>query len=115
MINIYNSLTKQKEELVPFNSPNIRMYMCGPTEYDYFNIGNACSFIKSDIVRRYLNNIIFKPTEIFEYLSSIMTLEYEDIIFTGTTQGVSKVNKGEKIFASFADLIFMNCSVELYN
>jgi len=54
MIKIYNTLTKQKEELVPLNPPNIRMYMCGPTVYDYFHIGNARSFIMSDIVRRYL-------------------------------------------------------------
>jgi cysteinyl-tRNA synthetase len=54
MIKIYNTLSKQKEELVPLNPPNIRMYMCGPTVYDYFHIGNARSFIMSDIVRRYL-------------------------------------------------------------
>ncbi|MCX7611340.1 MAG: cysteine--tRNA ligase [Ignavibacterium sp.] len=54
MIKIYNTLTKQKEELIPLNPPNIRMYMCGPTVYDYFHIGNARSFIMSDIVRRYL-------------------------------------------------------------
>lgn len=54
MIKIYNTLTKQKEELVPLNFPNIKMYMCGPTVYDYFHIGNARSFIMSDIIRRYL-------------------------------------------------------------
>jgi cysteinyl-tRNA synthetase len=63
MIKIYNTLTKQKEELIPLNPPNIKMYMCGPTVYDYFHIGNARSFIMSDIVRRYLeykgNNVSF--------------------------------------------------------
>lgn len=54
MVKIYNTLTKQKEELIPLNPPNIRMYMCGPTVYDYFHIGNARSFVMSDIVRRYL-------------------------------------------------------------
>jgi cysteinyl-tRNA synthetase len=54
MIKIYNTLTKQKEELIPLNPPSVRMYMCGPTVYDYFHIGNARSFIMSDIVRRYL-------------------------------------------------------------
>lgn len=58
-----------------------------------------------------LDKMIFKPAEIVEYLSSIMTLEYGDIIFTGTPQGVSKVNQGDRLFASFADLIFLNCSV----
>ncbi|MGQ9799041.1 MAG: cysteine--tRNA ligase [Ignavibacterium sp.] len=54
MLKIYNTLTKQKEEFVPLNPPLVRMYMCGPTVYDYFHIGNARSFIMSDIVRRYL-------------------------------------------------------------
>lgn len=54
MLKIYNTLTKQKEEFVPINPPLVKMYMCGPTVYDYFHIGNARSFIMSDIVRRYL-------------------------------------------------------------
>ncbi|MCJ7553274.1 MAG: class I tRNA ligase family protein, partial [Ignavibacteriaceae bacterium] len=54
MLSIYNTLTKKKEELIPLNPPNIRMYMCGPTVYDYFHIGNARSFIMADILRRYL-------------------------------------------------------------
>lgn len=54
MLKIYNTLTKQKEEFFPFNPPMVKMYMCGPTVYDYFHIGNARSFILSDIVRRYL-------------------------------------------------------------
>ncbi|MCW8849347.1 MAG: cysteine--tRNA ligase [Melioribacteraceae bacterium] len=51
---IYNTLTKKKEEFVPINPPNVTMYVCGPTIYDYFHIGNARSFVMSDIVRRYL-------------------------------------------------------------
>lgn len=51
---IYNTLTKKKEEFIPKNSPNVTMYVCGPTIYDYFHIGNARSFVMSDIVRRYL-------------------------------------------------------------
>lgn len=51
---IYNTLTKKKEEFIPQNPPNVTMYVCGPTIYDYFHIGNARSFIMSDIVRRYL-------------------------------------------------------------
>ncbi len=54
MIRIYNTLTKQTEEFIPLNPPKVKMYMCGPTVYDYFHIGNARSFIMSDIVRRYL-------------------------------------------------------------
>jgi len=51
---IYNTLTKKKEEFKPLNPPNVNMYVCGPTVYDYFHIGNARSFIMADIIRKYL-------------------------------------------------------------
>lgn len=59
-----------------------------------------------------LQKMIFKPAEIVEYLTSIFTLEYGDIIFTGTPQGVSKVNKGDKLFAKLDDLLELYCSVK---
>jgi cysteinyl-tRNA synthetase len=51
---IYNTLTKKKEEFKPINPPNVKMYVCGPTVYDYFHIGNARSFVMADIIRKYL-------------------------------------------------------------
>ncbi len=54
MLKLYNTLTKQAEEFVPLNPPNVGMYICGPTVYDYFHIGNARTFIMADIIRRYL-------------------------------------------------------------
>lgn len=51
---IYNTLTKQKEEFKPINPPDVKMYVCGPTVYDFFHIGNARSFVMSDIIRKYL-------------------------------------------------------------
>ena len=54
MIQIYNTLTKKKEEFKPINPPNVNMYVCGPTVYDFFHIGNSRTFIMTDIIRRYL-------------------------------------------------------------
>lgn len=54
MLKLYNTLTKQVEEFVPLNPPYVGMYICGPTVYDYFHIGNARTFIMADIIRRYL-------------------------------------------------------------
>jgi cysteinyl-tRNA synthetase len=54
MLQIYNTLTKRKEEFKPINPPEVKMYTCGPTVYDYFHIGNARSFIMADIIRKYL-------------------------------------------------------------
>jgi cysteinyl-tRNA synthetase len=54
MLSIYNTLTKKKEIFEPINPPDVGMYICGPTVYDYFHIGNARSFVMADVVRRYL-------------------------------------------------------------
>ena len=62
MLCIYNTLTKKKEEFKPINPPNVKMYVCGPTVYDYFHIGNARSFIMADIIRRYLDYKGYKVT-----------------------------------------------------
>ncbi len=53
-IQIYNTLSGKKEELIPIEPGKVRMYLCGPTVYDYFHIGNARPFILYDIFRRYL-------------------------------------------------------------
>ena len=51
---IYNTMTRKKEELVPLVPDEISMYVCGPTVYNYFHIGNARPFIMFDLLRRYL-------------------------------------------------------------
>ena len=51
---LYNSMTRQKEEFVPIEPGKVKMYSCGPTVYNFFNIGNARPFIIFDILRRYL-------------------------------------------------------------
>ena len=51
---IYNTMTRKKEELIPLVPGEIRMYSCGPTVYNFFHIGNARPFIVFDTLRRYL-------------------------------------------------------------
>ena len=53
-VQIYNTLTRQKEEFVPLNPERVGFYACGPTVYNYFHIGNARAFIVFDVIRRYL-------------------------------------------------------------
>lgn len=53
MIQLYNTLTKQKEEFKPQVPGQVLMYVCGPTVYNYIHIGNARSAIAFDTVRRY--------------------------------------------------------------
>lgn len=51
---VYNTLTRQKEEFVPIEEGKVRMYVCGPTVYNLFHIGNARTFIIFDTIRKYL-------------------------------------------------------------
>ena len=51
---IYNSMTRKKEEFKPIHEGKVGIYACGPTVYNYFHIGNARPFIIFDVLRRYL-------------------------------------------------------------
>ena len=50
---VFNTLTKKKEEFIPLEEGKVRMYVCGPTVYNYIHIGNARPMIVFDTVRRY--------------------------------------------------------------
>lgn len=51
---IYNTYNNRKEEFVPLKAGEVNMYVCGPTVYNYFHIGNARPFVVFDTMRRYL-------------------------------------------------------------
>lgn len=53
-IQLYNTLTRKKEQFVPITEGKVKMYVCGPTVYNYIHIGNARPVIVFDTVRRYL-------------------------------------------------------------
>ncbi|WP_055071708.1 cysteine--tRNA ligase [Clostridium massiliamazoniense] len=59
---IYNTLTRQKEEFKPITPGEVKMYVCGPTVYNYFHIGNGRTFIAFDTIRRYLEYRGYKVT-----------------------------------------------------
>ena len=50
---IYNTMSKRKEEFVPLEEGKVKMYVCGPTVYNFIHIGNARPMIVFDTVRRY--------------------------------------------------------------
>lgn len=54
MLQLYNTLTNQKERFEPLNPGKVTMYVCGPTVYNYIHIGNARSAVAFDTIRRYL-------------------------------------------------------------
>src|SRR5271155_4311441 len=56
-VRLFNSLTKTKEDFVPLDPKNVRMYVCGPTVYDFAHIGNARPVIVFDVLFRLLRHI----------------------------------------------------------
>lgn len=57
---IYNSLNREKELFEPINSPNVGLYVCGPTVYSDVHLGNCRTFITFDMVFRYLSHLGYK-------------------------------------------------------
>ena len=58
----YNDLSRKKEPFVPVQSPKVGIYVCGPTVYDFFHIGNSRPFTVFDVLRRYLRNQGYQVT-----------------------------------------------------
>ena len=56
-LRLYNTLTRTKEDFVPIDAANVRMYACGPTVYDYAHIGNARPVIVFDVLVRRLRHL----------------------------------------------------------
>lgn len=53
-LKVYNTLTKRKEDFVPASPHQVRMYVCGPTTYNFIHLGNARALVVFDTIRRYL-------------------------------------------------------------
>lgn len=70
-IKLYNTLTRQKETFVPLEENKVKMYVCGPTVYNYIHIGNARPAIVFDTVRRYLE---FRGYDV-EYVSNFTDVD----------------------------------------
>jgi cysteinyl-tRNA synthetase len=62
MLKIYNSLAREKQEFVPIEAGQVRMYVCGVTVYDYCHLGHARFLIAFDVVRRWLRALGYRVT-----------------------------------------------------
>jgi cysteinyl-tRNA synthetase len=62
MLKIHNSLTGRKEQFKPLRPNEVRMYVCGMTNYDYIHVGHARMLTVFDLVQRYLRSLGFKVT-----------------------------------------------------
>jgi cysteinyl-tRNA synthetase len=59
-LQLYNTLTRKKENFEPLNGPNVGMYVCGPTVYSDVHLGNCRTFISFDLIFRYLKYLGYK-------------------------------------------------------
>ena len=81
---IYNTLSKRKEEFVPVEEGKVKMYVCGPTVYNFIHIGNARPMIVFDTVRRYFE---YKGYDV-NYVSNFTDVD-DKIIKAAIEEGVS--------------------------
>ena len=101
---IYNTYTRTKEDFVPIEAGNVRMYVCGPTVYDYIHIGNARPVIFFDVVRRYFES----QGLAVDYVSNITDVD-DKIINKAAALGVSEQEISEKYLAQYlADCASLN-------
>src|SRR6266568_1136947 len=63
---LFNSLSRQVEEVVPLEDRHVRMYTCGPTVCRYMHLGNLRTFMLADLIRRALEYEGLQPLEIAE-------------------------------------------------
>ena len=89
---IYNTLTKKKEEFIPLEEGKVKMYVCGPTVYNFIHIGNARPMIVFDTVRRYME---YKGYEV-NYVSNFTDVD-DKIIAKAVEEGVS----AEEIYSRY--------------
>ena len=80
---IYNTLTKRKEDFVPLEEGKVKMYVCGPTVYNFIHIGNARPMIVFDTVRRYME---YKGYDV-NYVSNFTDVD-DKIIAKAVEEGV---------------------------
>jgi cysteinyl-tRNA synthetase len=81
---IYNTLTRQVEEFKPIKDNEVNMYVCGPTAYNYFHVGNARPFIVFDTFRNYLKYKGYKV----KFVQNITDIE-DKIIKKAAEEGIT--------------------------
>lgn len=91
---LYNTLSKQKEEFVPLEAGKVKMYVCGPTVYNFIHIGNARPMIVFDSVRRYME---YKGLEV-NFVSNFTDVD-DKIIAKAVEEGVSSDEVSQRYIA----------------
>ncbi len=93
---VYNTLTNRKEEFVPIEPGKVKMYVCGPTVYNYFHIGNARPFVVFDTLRRYFR---FRGYEV-KFVQNFTDVD-DKIINRAKEEGITAPEVSEKYIKEY--------------
>ncbi len=93
---IYNTLTRKKEPFKTIEENKVKMYVCGPTVYDFFHIGNARSFVMADTIRKALE---FKGYDV-KFVMNLTDID-DKIINRANKEGTSAKDVAEKYSKAF--------------
>ena len=95
-LKLYNTLTGKKENFVPLDGKKVGMYVCGPTVYNFFHIGNARPFLIFEVLRRYLK---FKHYAV-KYISNFTDID-DKVINKANEMGVSFSEVAERYIQEY--------------
>jgi cysteinyl-tRNA synthetase len=93
---IYNTMRRRKEEFVPMDPNEVKIYVCGPTVYNYFHIGNARPFVVFDTLRRYLE---YRGMPV-KFVQNFTDVD-DKIIKRAKEEGISAFEVGDKYIAEY--------------
>ena len=93
---VFNTMTRQKEELIPIEEGKIRLYACGPTVYNFIHIGNARPLVVFDTLRRYLE---WRGYEV-NFVQNFTDID-DKIIRRANEEGLTYQQVAEKYIAEF--------------
>jgi cysteinyl-tRNA synthetase len=97
-VRVFNDLTGKREDFTPQRPGQVGMYVCGPTVYDYFHIGNARTFLVFDTIRRYLEYRGFRVT----YVQNITDID-DKIIQRAARDGVASEEIAARYTAAYVE------------
>jgi cysteinyl-tRNA synthetase len=112
-LRLHNTLTRTKEDFVPIDAANVRMYVCGPTVYDFAHIGNARPLIVFDVLFRLLRHLygdrhvtyVRNITDVDDKINARAAREYPSLPLNDAIRAVT-----EKTSAQFhADVAALGC------
>ena len=96
MIKIYDTMSRDLREFVPIEDGKVKMYVCGPTVYNYIHVGNARLTIAFDTIRRYFE---YRGFEV-NYISNFTDVD-DRIINRAKEEGITPKEVADKYIAAF--------------